>query len=126
MNDFSSRFARRMYDDRPSPAHTQEHRGPSATSAKQRPRPPQTADLEAKYLAKVARVQDLLRAATRNRGPAVATVFSDVASIRARFPRWSVTRHSRRGSDSSAARDAGLGPLASLSRTASPLFRLRR
>ena len=47
-----------------------------------------TSDLDPDYLAKVARVQDLLRAATRKaiEDPAFAATFADVASIRAKWP----------------------------------------
>jgi hypothetical protein len=82
----SRNFATLMYGDRSSPAHGQELRLQATTSAKQRPR--RTTDLEPEYLARVSRLQDLLRAATRKsiEEPSFAAVFADVTSIRARFP----------------------------------------
>jgi hypothetical protein len=81
----SKTFARRMYADRSSPAHGQELVLPPATRTGQATR---TSDIDPDYLAKVARVQDLLRAATRKgiEDPAFAATFAGVASIRARWP----------------------------------------
>jgi hypothetical protein len=81
----SRTFARTMYGDRSSPAHGQELVLPPASRTSQATR---TSDIDPAYLAKVARVQDLLRAATRKgiEDPAFAATFADVASIRARWP----------------------------------------
>lgn len=79
-------FARKMYGDRSSPAHGQELVVlPSAATTGQALR---TSDLDPTYLARVARVQDLLRAATRKsiEDPAFAGTFASSASIRARWP----------------------------------------
>jgi hypothetical protein len=47
-----------------------------------------TSDIDPDYLAKISRIQDLLRAATRRgiEDPAFAATFADAASIRARWP----------------------------------------
>jgi len=47
-----------------------------------------TSDIDPTYLAKVARVQDLLRAATRKgiEDPDFASTFTDAETIRARWP----------------------------------------
>lgn len=85
----SRRFATEMYAARSSPAHGQELRLRATTSAKQEPRQRRwTTDLESDYLAKFARIQDLLRAATRRaiEDPEFAAVFTDIDSIRRRFP----------------------------------------
>jgi hypothetical protein len=81
----SGRFARSMYTDRSSPAHGQELALPPASGTGQALR---TSEIDRGYLAKVARVQDLLRAATRKgiEEPTFATTFADAASIRARWP----------------------------------------
>jgi hypothetical protein len=81
----SRTFARAMYADRSSPAHGQELALPPASRTGQATR---TSDIDPNYLAKVARVQDLLRTATRRgiEDPAFAATFADVSSIRARWP----------------------------------------
>jgi hypothetical protein len=82
-------FARRMYEDRSSPAHGQELRIVASTATKQGTRRSRTTtDVDPAYMAKVARVQDLVRAATRNaiEDPGFAATFADVESIRRRWP----------------------------------------
>lgn len=81
----SRNFARKMYGDRSSPAHGQELALPPATRTTQATR---VSDLDAAYVAKVALVQDLLRAATRRgiEDPAFAAHFADVASTRRQWP----------------------------------------
>jgi len=78
-------FARSMYGDRSSPAHGQELVLPPATRTAQTTR---TSDIDPDYLAKVARVQDLLRATTRKGvdDPSFATTFTNAGSIRTRWP----------------------------------------
>jgi hypothetical protein len=84
----SRRFAEQMYDDRSSPAHGQELRLPTATSAKQRPPERVAVNADREYFAKLARIQDALRTATRKaiEDPAFAAAFVDAAAIRVRFP----------------------------------------
>ncbi len=81
----SKTFARTMYADRSSPAHGENFALPPASRTGQATR---TSDIDSDYLAKVARVQDLLRSATRKgiEDPAFAATFADTASIRARWP----------------------------------------
>jgi hypothetical protein len=81
----SKMFARNMYSDRSSPAHGQELELEPAAGTEQAAR---TSDIDRAYLAKIARVQDLLRAATRNAivDPAFAATFADAAAIRSRWP----------------------------------------
>jgi hypothetical protein len=83
--DMSKRFARNMYADRSSPAHGQELDLPATTQTEQATR---VSDIDPAYLAKVARVQDLLRAATRKgiAEPAFAAHFADVESLRRQWP----------------------------------------
>lgn len=76
----SRNFARRMYEDRSSPAHGQELRLPAARSGRSndRGRLGERPNLEPDYLAEVVLVQDLLRAATRKaiEDPAFGSVFT--------------------------------------------------
>jgi hypothetical protein len=86
----SGNFAKTMYEHRSSPAHGQELPAMASMATKQGNRRSRlrTTDLDPEYMAKVARVQDLLRAATRRAiiEPSFATTFRDVASIRRRWP----------------------------------------
>jgi hypothetical protein len=82
----SRSFARRMYADRSSPAHGQEL--VFLTPATRTGQATRTSEIDPDYIAKVASMQDLLRAATR-KGIEEPT-FADVASVRARA-RWRVT-----------------------------------
>jgi hypothetical protein len=90
----TKRFCQRMYDDRSSPAHGQELKLQPASRTGQAMR---TSQIESAYLAKVARVQELLRAATRKgiEDPSFAATFADAKSIRAK---WPVTRRIGLGS----------------------------
>jgi hypothetical protein len=82
----SRSFARRMYADRSSPAHGQEL--VFLTPATRTGQATRTSEIDPDYIAKVASMQDLLRAATRKgiEEPAFAATFADVASVRARWP----------------------------------------
>lgn len=81
----SKNFARKMYAYRSSPAHGQELELQPASATDQALR---TSEIDPAYLTKVARVQDLLRAATRRgiEDPPFAAAFTDAESIRARWP----------------------------------------
>jgi hypothetical protein len=81
----SRNFARTMYAARSAPAHGQEIVLAPATRTSQATQPSIT---DSDYLAKVARVQDLLRAGTRKgiEEPAFAATFADGEAIRARWP----------------------------------------
>jgi hypothetical protein len=87
----SGRFARSMYGDRSSPADGQEHVLPPASGTGQALR---TSEIDPNYLAEIARVQDLLRAAARKgvEEPLFATTFADAASN----PREVASNHARR------------------------------
>jgi hypothetical protein len=78
-------FARKMYQARSAPAHGQELDLEPATRTGQATT---ASAVDPAYLAKVARVQDLLRAATRKgiEEPSFAAVFEDASSIRSRWP----------------------------------------
>ena len=78
-------FARKMYAARSAPAHGQELILPAATGTGQAT---ESSDIDPAYLTKVARVQDLLRAATRKgiEDPTFASTFANTGAIRARWP----------------------------------------
>ena len=82
----SRRYSRRMYDDRSHPAHGQELKLPAVTANSQDDDAP--AAFDADYFAKVARLQDLLRAIVRRAisDPEFADVFRSDNAIRARWP----------------------------------------
>jgi hypothetical protein len=81
----SKTFARKMYNDRSSPAHGQELVLAPATRTGQATT---TSEIDPDYLTKVARVQDLLRVATRKgiQEPEFAATFANTESIRVRWP----------------------------------------
>jgi hypothetical protein len=80
-----------MYADRSSPAHGHELALPPTSCTGQAIR---TSDIDPDYLAKVARVQDLVRAATSKLN--FAANFTDTGTIRAR---WLVTSAEHRPDD---------------------------